>query len=422
MLEAGFSRRDITPPLGSLMAGNFHPRYAEALADPLWVRALALRADGQPALVLTFDLISLGRASAQAIRTGISQRTGVPSAAINLAASHVHTGPATTRLLGVEADPGYLEVLAKEAVLAADQALASLAPHGVALGVGEARGIAFNRRFVMRSGPVRTNPGLRNPDIIKPAGPVDEQVIALLLEGTQRDLVLVNFSLHPDTVGGSQISADYPYWTAQTLARGWSGPLEMLFVNGAFGDINHLDIRADRPAPTSAIGERLGLAVLQALGHSVSLQVDRLGFAERQVTLKRRRLSPLELEQASRTAAEAPPDSYRTEHVYAREQVALAAKDPTLTARVSALALGEGLRYVFLPGEPFVELGLAIKRDLGPVTAVVGNADGTVGYVPTQKAYTEGGYEVTPACSSQLAPGSGEILVAEALQAAGAAM
>ena len=50
---------------------------------------------------------------------------------------------------------------------------------------------------------------------------------------------------------------------------------------------------------------------------------------------------------------------------------------------------------VALPGEPFVELGLEIKRrSPAPHTFVVGYANDWVGYLPTQVAWEQGGYEV----------------------------
>ncbi|MFM7842699.1 MAG: hypothetical protein ACKPEY_00510, partial [Planctomycetota bacterium] len=73
------------------------------------------------------------------------------------------------------------------------------------------------------------------------------------------------------------------------------------------------------------------------------------------------------------------------------------------------------LALVFLPGEVFVELGLAIKQ-ASPFrqTLVIelSNACETL-YLPTRAAFAGGGYEVTNAA---LQPGTGELLVETAVR------
>jgi hypothetical protein len=66
-----------------------------------------------------------------------------------------------------------------------------------------------------------------------------------------------------------------------------------------------------------------------------------------------------------------------------------------------------------LPGEIFVELGLAIKK-ASPFrhTFIAELANGSVGYIPNREAYAQGAYEVE---SSRCAEGSGELLVQAAI-------
>jgi len=85
----------------------------------------------------------------------------------------------------------------------------------------------------------------------------------------------------------------------------------------------------------------------------------------------------------------------------------------THTTEVQALAIGDDLAIVGLPGEIFADLGLDLRaRSPFPYTLVLGLANEAIGYVPSRHAYAEGGYEPT---SSRLQPGGGERLVAEAL-------
>src|SRR5262249_36290499 len=86
-----------------------------------------------------------------------------------------------------------------------------------------------------------------------------------------------------------------------------------------------------------------------------------------------------------------------------------------LPAEVHTIALGNELAIVFLPGEIFVDLGLAIKRasPFEPTLVVeLANCVETM-YVPTRAACAGGSYEVT---NSAVEPGSGELLVEAAIR------
>ena len=73
---------------------------------------------------------------------------------------------------------------------------------------------------------------------------------------------------------------------------------------------------------------------------------------------------------------------------------------------------------VFLPGEVFVELGLAIKQASPFKQTIVIELANSVetAYLPTQAAFAGGSYEVT---NSTTQPGSGEKLVEQALKQLG---
>ena len=84
-----------------------------------------------------------------------------------------------------------------------------------------------------------------------------------------------------------------------------------------------------------------------------------------------------------------------------------------LPAEVQVFAIGPAA-VVFLPGENFVELGLAIK-EASPFayTFVVELTYDDISYVPTKKAFGEGSYEVEIAW---IKPGEGEKMVQTAVK------
>ena len=92
----------------------------------------------------------------------------------------------------------------------------------------------------------------------------------------------------------------------------------------------------------------------------------------------------------------------------------LAREGRPLEVEVQVIALGDDVAFVSLPGEIFVELGLAIKA-ASPFkhTQIIELANGSIGYVPNRSAYPEGNYEVV---SARCAAGSGEKLVEAAVR------
>jgi len=69
---------------------------------------------------------------------------------------------------------------------------------------------------------------------------------------------------------------------------------------------------------------------------------------------------------------------------------------------------------VGLPGEVFVDLGLAIKQ-ASPfaTTLVIELCQDAPGYIPTRKAFAEGSYETV---NSRVAPGGGERMADAAIE------
>jgi hypothetical protein len=85
-----------------------------------------------------------------------------------------------------------------------------------------------------------------------------------------------------------------------------------------------------------------------------------------------------------------------------------------LSLEVQVFRLSDDAAVVGLPGEVFVELGLAIK-DRSPFkhTLVIELCNDAPGYIPTRKAFAEGSYETV---NSRIQPGGGELLVEEAVK------
>jgi len=347
-----------------------------------------------------------------------------------ISATHTHTGPLLNpRFLSLiegaprQAAERYRALLPSRIAEAVRLAEAALTPARAWLHTGREETVSFYRRFLMKDGTVRFNPGKLNPDIVQPVGEPDPEVPVVYFDTPDGGplATYVNFALHLDTVGGTQYSADYPYTLARLLGKIKGSGMLTLFTLGAAGNINHIDVRSAEPQKGHAEAQRIGTIlageVVKSYARLRPAPTNPLRGVSRPVQLPVPSLDAGSVEKAQAKARlfgkpGAPPF---LDMVAALRTLDIADfRRQPLTAEVQVLALGDQMAWVGLPGEIFVELGVAVKKASPfPHTIVVGLANGSIGYVPTQKAFAEGGYEVI---SARCAPGCGELLADAAIR------
>jgi hypothetical protein len=450
-LRIGVAEADITPPLGFPMAGYYHERLATGTHDPLRARAVVFRGNGEQAALVVCDLTGIAADLSTEIRRRASEKTGIPAAYIAVSATHSHTAPDYTRDLyehlaeGGKSRERYAAKLIDGAVEAVVRAYATSRPAVVEAGSArQETPVSFNRRFVMKDGSVRTWMRLDQPDVVRAAGPIDPEVgVALVRSAADRRplALLSNFALHLDTVGGTLWSADYPYYIEQSVREVLGKDLVSVFGTGCCGDINHVDRSRRERNKTDFIGGALGRTVVGGLGHLRPVGQPTLRVRGATVRVPLRDVTPEQAARARPLLLEARSGKKVDfeEQVIAYRSVVLDQlrnKSPTLKGsdlinwglthtwagvgthlpvEVQVISLGEDLALVFLPGEIFVDLGLAIQRASPFRTTLVVELTNCVEtmYVPTRAAYAGGSYEVT---NSALEPGSGEMLVEAAVR------
>lgn len=424
-LHVGYGDADLKAPLGASMPGYFTDRKASGALDPLMAKALYFRQGGIEGALVSLDLIGIGAPDVARCRAAIHQATGIPPENVFLHATHTHTGAMVPRSFTSDAkdlvadiyigtvDQGWIERFPErvaEAVKTAKDASKS-GRASFDLGQTTAEKLAFYRRFKMKDGTVRTNPGRKNPDVIAPNGEVDPTVTVLRFPNARA--ILAVFGLHPDVIGGTQYSADYPYHLSErvkdSLGRDWS----VLFLNAACGNINHVDIlNVDQKKgyeESTRIGRALGEAVLRALETAQSVDVDRLGFASKVVPSRLRTVPEDVVKEAERVLKEEPARARAFNGLFAPAAVVLGrTRDREQRAEVAAMRIGS-IGLAFVPGEYFVELARIIMHDSPmSVTRVIGLTNGALGYIPHEAGYNEGGYE-SGYRSARFQPGTGEL-------------
>src|SRR5262245_56408802 len=274
-LRVGAGAVVITPPTGTPLSGYYEQRGSTGALDDIYSKAMVIEQGGVKVAIVVCDLLTIPRQTVVAARKLIEERTGIPGSNVMISATHQHTGPVVAResardqLDGGASEAGlrYTESLPALIARSVVEANQKLAPARLSASIGREEKISFNRRFWMRDGTVSWNPRKQNPDIVKPAGPIDPDVGVLYFETPQSKplVTFVNFALHPDTTGGTNISADYPGALARSLTE-YKGP-EMLtvFANGACGNINHRNVNWDDPQKGAGEARRIGTVLAGAV-------------------------------------------------------------------------------------------------------------------------------------------------------------
>lgn len=444
-LFAGVAQVEITPPEG-------HTQYrgpATGVKNPLYAKAIVFHHGDEKAALVVCDLIRITRELSTEVRTLVAEQAGIPYENIIVAATHTHTGPVyrfdlkeyvgrkREGDLSEEDKKSYSADLIQDVAQAAVKANNAAMPINLESGTGIAEDISFNRRFIMKDGRVRFNPGVGNPNAIRPEGPNDPEVGIIVMRRASDNLPiasLTGFANHTDTVGGTEFSADYPFYLARALNAAFGEDFISIFGQGTSGNLNHIDVvdGSHQKGPgtvTQRIGEKLAEVVKEEISELKKSEYPSLAARSEFVYAPLQQYTKEELLWAQKEERE-PLYEERPflQNVRARKIRWL--KDMknnkevipptsgtgpwTLPLEVQVFRVGEDAAIVGLPGEVFVELGLAIK-EASPfeTTLVVEMTNININYVPTRKAFTHGDYETV---NSRLAPGGGEMMVESAVR------
>ena len=430
-LRVGRAAVRITPPIGAPMGSSYGITPAAGVHDDLFAKAIVLELNGAKAAIVACDLISIRKEIVSETRRLVNAAAGIPGDRMILSATHCHAGPQMhplflaqvseqARKLGEQ----YVADLPGKIAEAVQLAEADLQPARVWAASVEEHDVSFNRRFLMKDGSVRMNPGRRNPDAIRPVGPIDPIVSVVYFDTPDGKPLAthVNFALHVAIAGGNEASADYPGVLSRALAAVKGLDMLTLFTNGMSGNINHLDVKAEaqlRRHPEAArIGTILAADVLKAYRHLRPVKATELKARSQAVLLPVPTFNNDEVEAARATMARyGKPDAPAFHDIVRAWRVLdiAALKGGPLDTEVQAITLGDDLAWVGMPGDAFVELGLTVKQNSPHRLTIVSeqSGSGSISYVPNRKAFPEGSYEVI---SARFKPGGGEMLSEAAVQ------
>ncbi len=429
-LIAGAAFTDITPPTPHFLHGYpFVERISTGTHDPLLSSALFLSDGRECALFLSNDVLYLDKGTVARIRDGISERTGVPSSNIMVAATHTHSGPVTVDCAASSDDPvvppadrDYLGYMEEKTIEAACLAFRNAAPAGAAFINGDASGTGGNRH--------------------DPAGAKDMNVPAVVVRdaGGRYVACMLVCSMHPTILheDSTLYSSDFPHYVRQTLQSEVLGEgCPVIYFTGAAGDQSPRHAARENTFDEAhRLGRIVAGSLISALASGPEYSTDipirpgqtftdlprrtfpDAGWAERHRDELKRRFETLRQSAADpREIRTAEVDWFGSEELLTLSRLACpggleSIYGSCLPAEIQAVGIG-GRWFAAWPGEVFAGYGLGLKAEIDEI-ALITYANGELqGYITTKEAHEKGYYESGNSFFDHTA---GDILVKETME------
>lgn len=422
-LRAGAAKANITPPLGLPLVGEWKNPPGSYVRHELFARCLVLDNGKTRIAFVVCDLLGFSRTVSDEARRLAEEQTGVPASHILVSATHTHSASSA---LGENPwalnDPldEYSQFVARRIADAVSCAVYTLRPARVGWTSAQEPRHVFCRRWFMKPGTtpenpfgskddlVKTNPGRGNPNLDRPAGPVDPEIFILAAQTPEGQPIgmLANYSLH--YVGGTvkgEITADYYGFYNDRMqellgADRQEPPFVSIMSNGTSGNINNIDFT--KPAEKMAAYEKMRIVandVAQAV-YAAYQKIEwrehvPLGVAFEEITLALRHPTPEQIEMAKGILAkmEVGKKAIKLPEIYAERAIILSRLPAEWKFALQAFRVGD-VGITAFPGEVFSETGLDIKANspLQPAFTI-SLAHGCFGYLPTPEQHKLGGYE-----------------------------
>jgi len=418
--RAGAATSNITPELGGPIAGGFSPPPAVAVHDELHARCLVLD-DGRTKLALVVcDLIGIHHSMSREARRRIQEHTGIPPEHVLISATHTHSAVST---MGPRYDldaplDAYQEFVVRRIVDGVRRAAGLLRPAEIAFGRAEAPEYSFNRRWLMKPGPmtanpfggidrVRSSPPFNDVGLIAQAGPIDSTISFLALREPEGPLIAVFSAYAMHYVGRGvtgHISADYHGLYCEALRRLQADedpdrPFVAIMASGTSADKTVTD--RSKPSPPAEpwlfmrqVAEELAGKVQAALAGVTWKDRATLAALYREEPIAWRKVDEKLLAWARQVESMSAPTAQQ--RYYGARLQELARLDQPARVPLQVLRIGD-TAIATTPCETFAEIGLDYKRR-SPLrqSFMVSLNHGYLGYLPTPRHFELGGYETWP--------------------------
>ncbi len=430
---------NITPDYSVSMLGYFNNRISQGILDFLYCRLLTLSDGSTNILFIQIDTCLFSYDFAREIREKISKEADFLYENIMIFASHTHTAPALESFFETSAETRYKSWL-KEKILDTSKSMVADKPCKIKTLRANYDNLNSNRRWFMKDGRLLTNPPRGSKDLLKPEGPVDRELQAIIIENEKFTIeaILVNISNHTDTIGGNFISADWPGFMEKRISHILKKDITVIPAIAPAGNINHFDFFNKRDQTSYMEAERIGNEyaniLLSNLNNSEYININRLKSFYREINIPSREVSAINIKSAKQrieelknfvnlnknlTAEELAAGNTTVEYIFNREllkYVKNRKESYKFPFQVFLLLPHNGkddaISIIAIPGEPFVEIGLELKKIKGyRMVFLITLANGYYGYIPLESHFKNGGYETFTTPYNCLTEKAGNIII-----------
>jgi len=420
-LRVATFRSDVTLPLGHWLYRN----PLSTVEHPLSAKGIVLDDGSHRYVLCAVDWCTLSNSTHLLFRRKVAAAAGTDVSRVAVQTVHQHTAPSVNgdaqELLQREKDPPqyqdleFLEQVTDRLAAAVKQSLPQLQPFDQ-IGTGEAKvdRVASTRRLPVDGGKVRTRwSSCPDPELrAEPEGYIDPVLKTITLGQGQRPLVRLHYyATHPQSFyGDGRASYDVPGIARERLEKK-EGVFQIYFT-GCAGDVAMGKYNDGSRGARDELAQRVYAAMEAAVASTRFLPVDRLQWRTADLSLAPRTDTGYNLDE--NRAKMKDPKAGAEQRIEAACRVASAQR---LKRPIELSCLGFGrVRILHLPGEPMVEFQLFAQRLMpADFVAVAAYGDCCTGYICTERAFDEGGYEpsasaVAASCEQLLKMAIGELL------------
>jgi len=406
---------DVTLPLGDLL-------YAKPLATvehPLLAKGIVLDDGRQRYVLCAVDWCVLDGWTHLKFQSKIAAAAGADVSRVAVQCVHQHTAPpfdgGAQELLDKQKNPPKhrnlksLDEITDRLAEAVKKSLDRLEPFD-RVGTGQAKvdRVASIRRVITPEGKLLTRwSACKDPDLrAMPEGNIDPVLKTVTLARGDKSLVRIHYyATHPQTYyREGRASYDFPGMARERL-QDEEGVFQIYFT-GCSGDVTAGKYNDGTPQARKELAERLFAGMKASVASTRLVPVQRIEWRTVPVRFTPRTdggRDPAE-QRSTLEDPQADPDA----RIRAAGRI-VSFERLEQPIELSSLAIGPA-RIVHLPGEPMVEFQLFTQQLLpNEFVAVAGYGIGTPGYICTEKAFEEGGYEPS---ASAVVPESEKVLKA----------